>query len=136
MSEEPHPQTAPGDGPMLIAVLSNALYGVLSALGLTTLPVWEQLFQAVATIVLDPDLGCRSDVGDYDRQYPAHPLRRRARFASGTAVLDDWHQQARGRATHLRSTLLPIIVALLAWLILGEQLHRMTTLVVVRLCWA
>ncbi len=113
-----------GDALMLLAVLANALYGVLLRRWALPLPVWEQLFWQVlsATIVLIPVwlLGPMSPVTSANLPlilYAAIPTSLLAPLCWMIGI-----NRLGAARTALTINLLPIVVALLAWLILGEQL--------------
>lgn len=114
-----------GDALMLIAVLANALYGVLLRRWAFTLPVWEQMFWqiAAATLVLIPVwlLGPISSITEKNLPlvlYAAIPasLIAPAGWIVGIARLG-------AARTALMSNLIPAIVAAMAWLIVGEDLR-------------
>lgn len=114
-----------GDALMLVAVLANAFYGVMLKRWALTLPIWEQLFWqiAAATIVLLPIwlLGPISPVTVRNLPlilYAAIPTSLIAPLCWMVGI-----QNLGAARTALTINLLPIVVALLAWLILGEQLH-------------
>lgn len=115
-----------GDGLMIVAVFSNALYGVLlkrwSAIGLT---IWQQLYCQIAfgTLFILP----------FWLLTPASPITAQnlplilfAAIAASIAAPFFWVTGVKAlgaaRAT-LFINLLPVIVALLAWSLLGEALH-------------
>jgi drug/metabolite transporter (DMT)-like permease len=115
----------PGDGLMLLAVLSNSLYSVLLKRWSMTLSLWQQLFWQIvfATIILFPIwlLGPISPITAANLPlilYAAIPTSLLAPFLwmRGISLLG----AARASIT---INILPVAVALLAWLILGEQLH-------------
>jgi drug/metabolite transporter (DMT)-like permease len=114
-----------GDALMLVAVLSNALYGVLLKRWALTLPVWEQLFWQIlaATIVLVPIwlMGPISPITIQNLPlvlYAAIPTSLLAPLCWMIGI-----SRLGAARTALTINLLPIIVALLAWPILGERLY-------------
>lgn len=115
-----------GDGLMIVAVFANALYGVLvkrwSGIGLTT---WQQLYCQIAfgTLFILP----------FWLMTPMSPVTPQnlplILFAAiAASLLAPWlwitgvKALGAGRATQFIN-LLPVVVALLAWVILKEQLH-------------
>lgn len=114
-----------GDVLMLVAVLANALYGVMLKRWALTLPVWEQLFWQIgaATIVLLPIwlMGRISPITPRNLPlilYAAVPTSLVAPLCWMIGI-----QKMGAARTAMTINLLPIVVALLAWLILGEQLR-------------
>jgi drug/metabolite transporter (DMT)-like permease len=114
-----------GDGLMLIAVIANALYGVLLKRWQLPLTLWQQLFCqiGVATVLLLPIwlLGTVSPIT------PANlPLILYAATAASLVAPVCWMKGIRelGAArTSLFINLLPLMVALFAWLLLDEQIR-------------
>lgn len=114
-----------GDGLMLIAVLANALYGVMLKRWPLPLTTWQQLFWQIffSTLMLLPIwlLGPISPVTPASLPlvlYAAIPTSLAAPFLWMVGV----RELGAARAA-LFINLLPVAVALLAWSILGEQLH-------------
>ena len=114
-----------GDGLMLIAVTANGLYGVLLKRWTIPLPTWLQLFSqiAVATLVLLPIwlLGPMSPVTSDNLPlilYAAIPTSLLAPFCWIIGI-----RRIGAARTAMFINLLPLVVAALAWGILGEQLH-------------
>lgn len=114
-----------GDGLMLVAVLSNSLYGVLLKRWAIALPPLQQLFWqiVVATIALLPIwlIGPISPITPRNLPmilFAAIPTSLLAPFLWMHGI----SRLGAARAS-LTINLLPILVALMAWLILGEQLH-------------
>jgi len=114
-----------GDGLMIIAVLSNALYGVMLRRWAMPLPMWQQLFWQIAfsTVLLFPVflMGDISPVTTTNLPlilYAAIPTSLIAPFCWMIGI----HRLGASRAS-LLINLLPIIVAALAWMLLGEELH-------------
>jgi drug/metabolite transporter (DMT)-like permease len=114
-----------GDGLMLIAVLANALYGVMLKRWPLPISIWQQLFWQIffSTIMLFPIwvLGPISPIT------PASlPLIFYAAIPTSLAAPLCWmvgiRQLGAARAA-LFINLLPVVVALLAWILLGEHLH-------------
>ncbi|WP_404710367.1 DMT family transporter [Sphingomonas sp. MMS24-J13] len=115
----------PGDGLMLLAVLSNSLYGVLLKRWAMTLPLWQQLFWQIvfATIILLPLwlLGPISPITAGNLPlilYAAIPTSLLAPFLWMRGI-----SRLGATRASLTINILPVVVALLAWLILGERLH-------------
>ncbi|MBB4566289.1 DMT family transporter [Rhizobium leucaenae] len=114
-----------GDGLMIIAVLSNSLYGVMLKRWAMPLSMWQQLFWQIgfSTILLIPVFL----MGDIAPITSANlPLILYAAIPTSLVAPLCWMIGIRnlGAArTSLLINLLPIIVAVLAWAILHEQLH-------------
>jgi drug/metabolite transporter (DMT)-like permease len=114
-----------GDGLMIIAVLANALYGVMLRRWAMPLSMWQQLFWQIgfSTLLLIP-VFLMSDISPITTAnlplilYAAIPTSLIAPFCWMIGI----HKLGAGRAS-LLINLLPIIVAALAWALLGEQLH-------------
>ncbi len=114
-----------GDGLMIIAVLANALYGVMLRRWAMPLSMWQQLFWQIgfSTLLLIPVflMGEISPITTANLPlilYAAIPTSLIAPFCWMIGI----HKLGAGRAS-LLINLLPIIVAALAWALLGEQLH-------------
>ncbi len=114
-----------GDGLMIIAVLSNALYGVMLKRWAMPLPMWQQLFWQIgfSTLLLIPVFL----MGDISPITTANlPLILYAAIPTSLIAPLCWmigiHKLGASR-TSLLINLLPIVVAALAWALLGEQLH-------------
>jgi drug/metabolite transporter (DMT)-like permease len=114
-----------GDGLMLIAVVSNALYGVLLKRWRMPISLWRQLFWQIlfATIMLLPIwlMGPISPVTAANA-----PLILYAAIPTSLAAPLCWMvgvQKLGAARAALFINLLPVVVALLAWSLLGEQLH-------------
>jgi drug/metabolite transporter (DMT)-like permease len=114
-----------GDGLMIIAVLANALYGVMLRRWAMPLSLWQQLFWQIgfSTLLLIPVflMGDISPITTANLPlilYAAIPTSLIAPFCWMIGI----HKLGAGRAS-LLINLLPIIVAALAWALLGEQLH-------------
>ncbi|MFK0162106.1 DMT family transporter [Rhizobium sp. NPDC090279] len=114
-----------GDGLMIIAVLANSLYGVMLRRWAMPLPMWQQLFWQIgfSTVLLIPVflMGDISPITTANLPlilYAAIPTSLIAPFCWMIGI----HKLGAGRAS-LLINLLPIIVAALAWALLGEQLH-------------
>jgi drug/metabolite transporter (DMT)-like permease len=114
-----------GDGLMLIAVLANALYGVMLKRWSMPMPVWQQLFWQIlfSTIMLLPIwlIGPISPITT-----TSLPLILYAAIPTSLIAPLCWMVGIRelGAArTALLINLLPVVVALLAWSVLGEQFH-------------
>jgi len=114
-----------GDGLMLIAVFSNALYGVLIKRWTTALTSWQQLYVQIGfgTLFILP-FWLASPVSPPTPA--AVPLILYAAFAASLLAPVLWIAGIRrlgaARAT-LFLNLLPPIVAGLAWGLLGEEIH-------------
>jgi drug/metabolite transporter (DMT)-like permease len=114
-----------GDGLMIVAVLSNALYGVMLRRWAMPLPMWQQLFWQIgfSTLLLIP-IFLMGDISPITTTnlplilYAAIPTSLVAPFCWMIGI----HKLGASR-TSLLINLLPIIVAALAWALLGEQLH-------------
>ncbi len=114
-----------GDGLMLIAVFSNALYGVMLKRWPLPISIWQQLFWQIffSTIMLLPIwlLGPISPITT-----ASLPLIFYAAIPTSLVAPLCWMVGVRklgaARAA-LFINLLPVTVALLAWPLLGEQLH-------------
>jgi drug/metabolite transporter (DMT)-like permease len=114
-----------GDGLMLIAVTANALYGVLLKRWQLPLPMWQQLFWQIgfATLLLAPIwlMGPISPITTANIPlilYAAIPTSLAAPFCWMLAI-----QKIGAARTSLFVNLLPVLVALLAWAVLHEQLQ-------------
>ncbi|NGM48437.1 DMT family transporter [Caulobacter sp. 602-2] len=114
-----------GDGIMLIAVLANALYGVLVKRWSIPLPLWQSLFWQIlaATIILVPiwALGPISPVTAQNI-----PLILFAAIPASLLAPLLWMvgiNRLGAARTALTINLIPVVVAVLAWLFLGEQLQ-------------
>jgi len=114
-----------GDGLMLIAIAANSLYGVLLRRWTIPLSMWLQLFWqiAFATLLLLPVwlMGPISPITATNLPlilYAAIPTSLIAPFCWMTAI-----QRLGAARTALFINLLPIVVAVLAWGLLKEQLH-------------
>ncbi|ENN87213.1 putative DMT superfamily drug/metabolite efflux protein [Rhizobium freirei PRF 81] len=114
-----------GDGLMIIAVLSNALYGVMLKRWAMPIPMWQQLFWQIgfSTMLLVPIFL----VGDISPVTAANlPLILYAAIPTSLIAPLCWMigiQRLGASRTSLLINLLPILVAALAWALLGEQLH-------------
>jgi len=114
-----------GDGLMIIAVLANALYGVMLRRWAMPLSLWQQLFWQIgfSTILLIP-VFLAGDISPITTAnlplilYAAIPTSLIAPFCWMIGI----HKLGAGRAS-LLINLLPIVVAALAWALLREQLH-------------
>ncbi|GHD21089.1 DMT family transporter [Tianweitania populi] len=114
-----------GDALMLVAVLANAFYGVLLKRWGLTLPVWELLFWQIvaATIVLVP-VWLLGPIEPIDAA--GVPLILYAAIPASLLAPLFWMvgiAKLGAARTALTINLLPVVVALLAWAILGERLH-------------
>ncbi|NLR99801.1 DMT family transporter [Rhizobium sp. P38BS-XIX] len=114
-----------GDGLMIVAVLSNALYGVMLKRWAMPLSMWQQLFWQIgfSTLLLIPVFL----MGDISPITTTNlPLILYAAIPTSLVAPLCWmvgiHKLGASR-TSLLINLLPIIVAALAWALLGEQLH-------------
>ncbi|MQB42125.1 DMT family transporter [Rhizobium sp. ICMP 5592] len=114
-----------GDGLMIVAVLSNSLYGVMLKRWAMPLPIWQQLFWQIgfSTILLIPVFL----IGDISPITSANlPLILYAAIPTSLLAPLCWMigiQKLGAARTSLLINLLPIVVAALAWAVLGEQLH-------------
>ncbi len=114
-----------GDGLMLVAILANSLYGVLLSRWQLPLTMWQQLLCQIgcATLLLLP-LWLAGPISPIT---PANlPLILFAAIPTSLLAPLCWMVSIRrlGAArTALFIYLLPVVVALLAWAALGEQLH-------------
>ncbi|AYG60209.1 DMT family transporter [Rhizobium jaguaris] len=114
-----------GDGLMIIAVLSNSLYGVMLKRWATPLSMWQQLFWQIgfSTILLIPVFL----LGDISPITSANlPLILYAAIPTSLVAPLCWMigiQKLGAARTSLLINLLPVIVAILAWAILREELH-------------
>ena len=114
-----------GDGLMIIAVLSNALYGVMLKRWAMAIPIWQQLFWQIgfSTLLLIPVFL----MGDISPVTTANlPLILYAAIPTSLVAPLCWMigiQKLGASRTSLLINLLPIVVAALAWALLGEQLH-------------
>jgi drug/metabolite transporter (DMT)-like permease len=114
-----------GDALMLVAVFANALYGVMVRRWAIPLPPWQQLFWQIlfSTLMLIPVwlAGTVSPITAANLPlilYAAIP----------TSLVAPWCwiigiQRLGSGRTALFINLLPVVVALLAWLLLHEELH-------------
>jgi drug/metabolite transporter (DMT)-like permease len=114
-----------GDAIMLVAVLANSTYGVLVKRWAIPLPVWQQLFWQIlaATIVLLP-IWLLGPISPITRANVGLVLY--AAVAASLLAPLCWMvgiERLGAARTALTVNLLPIMVALLAWMLLGEQLH-------------
>lgn len=114
-----------GDGLMLIAIAANSLYGVLLKRWTIPLSMWLQLFWQIgfATLLLLPVwlMGTISPINAANLPlilYAAIPTSLIAPLCWMSAI-----QRLGAARTALFINLLPLVVALLAWAILKEQLH-------------
>jgi drug/metabolite transporter (DMT)-like permease len=114
-----------GDGLMLVAIAANSLYGVLLKRWSIPLTMWQQLFWQIgfATLLLLPVwlAGTISPITGANL-----PLVLYAAIPTSLIAPLYWMmgiQRLGAARTALFINLMPIIVALLAWAILGEQLH-------------
>ena len=120
-----HSEFHTGDALMLVAVFSNALYGVLLRRWAIPLPTWQQLYVQVGcgTLFILP-FWLASSISPVTASslplvlYAGLIVSILAPFCWITGV----KRLGAGRAA-LFLNLLPPIVALLAWLVLGETLH-------------
>ncbi|MGN6776347.1 DMT family transporter [Rhizobium sp.] len=114
-----------GGGLMIIAVLSNALYGVMLRRWAMPIPMWQQLFWQIgfSTLLLIPIFL----MGDISPITTANlPLILYAAIPTSLLAPLCWMigiQRLGASRTSLLINLLPIVVAALAWALLGEQLH-------------
>jgi drug/metabolite transporter (DMT)-like permease len=114
-----------GDGLMLIAVLANSLYGVMLRRWAMPLPIWQQLFWQIgfSTLLLIP-VFLMDDISPITAAnlplilYAAIPTSLIAPFCWMIGI-----QKLGASRTSLLINLLPVVVALLAWGILHEELH-------------
>ena len=114
-----------GDGLMLVAILANSLYGVLLSRWKLPLTMWQQLLcQIFFAILLLLPIWL---VGPISPITPANlPLILFAAIPTSLLAPLCWMISIRrlGAArTALFVNLLPVMVALLAWAVLGEQLR-------------
>ncbi|WFR99895.1 DMT family transporter [Rhizobium tumorigenes] len=114
-----------GDGLMLIAIAANSLYGVLLKRWTIPLSLWLQLFWqiAFATLMLVPVwlMGTISPITTANLPlilYAAIPTSLIAPLYWMTAI-----RRLGAARTALFINLLPVVVAILAWAILKEELH-------------
>lgn len=114
-----------GDALMLIAVTANALYGVLLKRWVIPLSMWQQLFWQIgfATLMLLPIwlMGTISPITSANLPlilYAAIPTSLLAPLCWMIGI-----QRLGAARTALFINLLPLVVAFLAWGILGEELH-------------
>lgn len=114
-----------GDGLMLVAIAANSLYGVLLKRWTIPLSMWQQLFWQIgfATLLLLPVwlMGTISPITSANL-----PLVLYAAIPTSLIAPLYWMmgiQRLGAARTALFINLLPIVVAVLAWAILGEQLH-------------
>ncbi len=114
-----------GDGLMIVAVLSNALYGVMLRRWAMPFPMWQQLFWQIgfSTLLLIPIFL----MGDISPITTANlPLILYAAIPTSLLAPLCWMigiQRLGAGRTSLLINLLPIVVAALAWALLGEQLY-------------
>ncbi|TCR91808.1 DMT family transporter [Rhizobium sp. BK376] len=113
-----------GDGMMLVAVLANSLYGVMLRRWTIPLTMWQQLFWQIgfSTLLLLPIwlMGTISPITSANLPlilYAAIPTSLLAPLCWMIGI-----QKLGAARTSLFINLLPIVVAALAWGILGEQL--------------
>ncbi|WP_273729077.1 DMT family transporter [Brucella gallinifaecis] len=115
----------PGDALMLIAVLANALYGVLVKRWAILLPIWQSLFWQIlaATIILIPFWLS----GPVSAITPSNlPIILYAAIPASLIAPLLWMvgiDKLGAARTALTINLVPIIVALMGWAFLGEQLQ-------------
>jgi drug/metabolite transporter (DMT)-like permease len=114
-----------GDLLMLIACLSNSLYNVLIKRWVIPLPIWQQLYgQMIFAILVIVPFWLVSPMSPITAANL--PLILFAVFGASIAAPFFWVTGVKAlgaaRAT-LFINLLPVIVALLAWSLLGEALH-------------
>jgi drug/metabolite transporter (DMT)-like permease len=114
-----------GDGLMLVAIAANSLYGVLLKRWSIPLSMWQQLFWQIgfATLLLLPVwlMGTISPITAANL-----PLVLYAAIPTSLIAPLYWMmgiQRLGAARTALFINLVPIVVAVLAWAILGEQLH-------------
>jgi len=114
-----------GDALMLIAVAANALYGVLLKRWIIPLTLWQQLFWQIgfATLILVPVwlMGPISPISAANLPlilYAAIPTSLLAPVLWMAGI-----QRLGAGRTALFINLLPLVVAFLAWAMLGEELH-------------
>jgi drug/metabolite transporter (DMT)-like permease len=114
-----------GDGLMLVAIAANSLYGVLLKRWSIPLSMWQQLFWQIgfATLMLLPVwlMGTISPITAANL-----PLVLYAAIPTSLIAPLYWMmgiQRLGAARTALFINLVPIVVAVLAWAILGEQLH-------------
>lgn len=114
-----------GDGLMLIAIAANSLYGVLLKRWTIPLSLWLQLFWqiAFASLMLVPVwlMGTISPITTANLPlilYAAIPTSLIAPLHWMTAI-----RRLGAARTALFINLLPVVVAILAWAILKEELH-------------
>jgi drug/metabolite transporter (DMT)-like permease len=114
-----------GDGLMLVAIAANSLYGVLLKRWAIPLSMWQQLFWQIgfATLLLLPIwlMGPISPITAANL-----PLVLYAAIPTSLIAPLYWMmgiQRLGAARTALFINLVPMIVAVLAWAILGEQLH-------------
>ena len=110
---------------MLVAVAANALYGVLLRRWNMPLPMWHQLFWQVgfATLLLVP-LWLAGPISPITAANL--PLILYAAIPTSLLAPLTWMigiKSLGAARTALFINLVPLVVALLAWLILKEQLH-------------
>ena len=114
-----------GDGLMIIAILANSLYGVLLKRWALPLSLWQQLFWQIgfATLALLP-IWLFSNISPITVNslplvlYAAIPTSLLAPFLWMMAIRD----LGAGRSS-LFINLLPVLIAALAYVFLGEALH-------------
>ncbi len=114
-----------GDGLMIVAVLSNALYGVMLRRWAMPFPMWQQLFWQIgfSTLLLIP-IFLMGDISPFTTAnlplilYAAIPTSLLAPLCWMIGI-----QRLGAGRTSLLINLLPIVVAVLAWALLGEQLY-------------
>ncbi|HEY4252566.1 MAG TPA: DMT family transporter [Roseomonas sp.] len=114
-----------GDALMLVAVLSNALYGVMLRRWSMPLPMWQQLFwQIGASVMMLVPIWLLGPISPITAA--SLPLILYAAIPTSLVAPLCWMIGIRdlGAArTALLINLLPLVVALLAWSVLGEELH-------------
>ncbi|MGI3903360.1 MAG: DMT family transporter [Janthinobacterium lividum] len=114
-----------GDGLMLIAVISNSLYSVMLKRWTIPISIWEQIFwQILFSIVLLFPIWLAGPISPVTTINL--PLVLYAGILSSLLSPMCWIvgvQRLGSARTALFTNLVPIVVALLAWLILGEHLQ-------------
>lgn len=114
-----------GDALMIVAVVANALYGVMLKRWALPLPMWQQLWWqiAITTVLLLP-IWLMSDISPVTSAnlplvlYAAIPTSLLAPYCWMLAI------RTLGAArSSLYINLLPVLVVVLAWAILGERLE-------------
>lgn len=114
-----------GDGLMLAAVFANALYGILLTRWTMPIPIWHQLFwQMVFSVILLVPIWLSGPISPITSANM--PLILYAAIPASLVAPLCWMMGIRklGAArTALLINFLPLFVALLAWSVLGEELH-------------